>query len=929
MLTGFWVTQENMIKTPEDLIDKPTRHSRFALGVFLALLFAALGISYWVYSRQLDEQERQVRESLVRIVNNRAATIASIIHERANDAQITASSYMLSEAVSFLEQSGGKSSSAKIQIRAQLDTLKKLHGYLECAILDAHGNTLVSTEDALQPIDGITAQVVARVVASDAFQISSIRPTTISGKPYRAVDIAAPLFASNGQKRKTIAVLLLKVDPQQQIYPILQVVAPFPNLPNNVLLLEIRGQQVVLLNDHPSRYRFLDALTVTPQQLINSAKAATASLVFQETENDKTVAAVRPINGVPWFVAAEASEHAIHANAWETAWAIAASSLATLCILGAGILFWWKYKESEYQLAALQTETEKRFLQKQYDYLSKYANDMIILTDADYRILEANDRALQVLGHTLSSLIGQSLVVLSTPSSQDDLKESLDRLRIDGTAIFETVQQRSNSTVFPVEISARTIDFGGKFFNQFICRDISERKEAEHRIQSLAFYDTVTALPNRTLLNDRLEQAIHMATRSKKKVAVLFLDLDNFKNINDSLGHQIGDMLLYSVGQRLLECVRGEDTVARIGGDEFLILLPELDRGEQARHVAGKIIAEISKPFLLKENQIYTTTSIGISLFPDDSKKVPDLIKYADSALYEAKSRGRDNYQFFTRELNEQITRSAEIERQLRHAMDSGELCLGYQPQIDARDGTVIGAEALLRWRRGIFDGFTPLDFIAIAEERGLITKLGEWIIREACAQCRRWQLDGLRAIPVSVNVSPIQLQQKDFVELVLTVLREAELDASYLELEITEPSIMRRAKIVANLAMRLRDSGVRISIDDFGTGYFSLSFLKHIHIDKIKIDKSFIFDMLNDAEDETITHTIVNLGQSLQLRVIAEGVESQAQMERLLSFGCHEAQGYFYSEAVSPDEFQAFLAKDWRFAGMQNGRSWNTSCRE
>jgi len=912
-----------MIKTSVDLAGKPTQHSRFALGVFFALLFAAFGISYWVYSRQLEEQEQHVRESLVRIVNIRAATISAFIHERVSDAQVTSNSGMLSEAVSFLAQSGPKSSSAKMQIRAQLDVLKKFYGYLECAILDAHGNALVSTEYAVQPNDGITAQFVARVVASKALQISSIRPTTFAGKPYRTIDIAAPLFASNGQKMETIAALLLRVDLQQQIYPFLQVVAPFPHLPNDVLLLEIRGQQVVLLNDpSSSRYRFLDVLPVTPEQLINSAKAATAALVFQGTGNDEIVAAVRPVNGVPWFVAAEASEHDIHANAWETAWAIAASSLATLCILGAGLLFWWKYKESEFQLAALQTETEKRFLQKQYDYLSKYANDMIILTDADYRILDANDKALQVLGRTLSSLAGQSFVALSTPSSQDDLKESLHRLRIDGTAIFETFQQRPDSTVFPVEISARTIDFGGKFFNQFICRDISERKEAERRIQSLAFYDTVTALPNRTLLNDRLEQSIHKATRSKKKVAVLFLDLDNFKNINDSLGHQIGDMLLYSVGQRLLECVREEDTVARIGGDEFLILLPELGKGEQARYVAGKIIAEISKPFLLKEHEIYTTTSIGISLFPDDSKKVSDLIKYADSALYEAKSRGRDNYQFFTRELNEQITRSSEIERQLRHAMDSGELCLWYQPQIDVRDGTVTGAEALLRWRRGIFDGFTPLDFIAIAEERGLIMKLGEWIIREACVQCRRWQLEGLRAIPVSVNVSPIQLHQKDFVELVLTALREADLDASYLELEITETSIMRRAQIVAELVMRLRDSGVSISIDDFGTGYFSLSLLKQIHIDKIKIDRSYIFDMLNDAEDQTLTQAIVNLGRSLQLRVIAEGVESQAQMERLLSFGCHEAQGYFYSAAVSSDTFQTFLTKDWHFAGMQNGRS-------
>ncbi|MGZ5780485.1 MAG: putative bifunctional diguanylate cyclase/phosphodiesterase, partial [Burkholderiaceae bacterium] len=444
--------------------------------------------------------------------------------------------------------------------------------------------------------------------------------------------------------------------------------------------------------------------------------------------------------------------------------------------------------------------------------------------------------------------------------------------------------------------------------------DITERKEAENKIQSLAYYDNVTSLPNRVLLNDRLDQAIHMATRSAKKVGLLFLDLDNFKNVNDSLGHQIGDNLLHSVGRRLLGCVREEDTVARIGGDEFMVLLPDLDRGEEARRVAEKIIATFAKPFLLQDHQIYTTTSIGISLFPNDSKQVPDLIKFADSALYEAKSHGRNNYQFFTQELNDQITRDSKIERRLRHAMEVGELSLWYQPQIDVRDGKVIGAEALLRWRDGNPDLFMPAEFIAVAEERGLITKLGEWTIREACKQCRLWQTKGLRIVPIAVNVSPIQLQQKEFAELVLAILRDSGLDASFLELEITETSIMRSAQMVAALAVRLRDSGVRISIDDFGTGYSSFSFLKHIPIDKIKIDRSFIRDMLSDAEDETITQAIVSLGKSLQLRVIAEGVESQAQMERLLYLGCHEAQGFYYSHAVSSEVFQNFLEKGWHF---------------
>lgn len=908
-----------MINTSDDPASTPARHLRLALGVFLALLLIALGISYWMYNRQVAVQEQQVKESLVRIASIRAATVGSFIHERIGDAQVVSIGNVLGDVVSSLTQPGNQSARAKIQMRAQLNSLKEFYGYLGGAILDARGNILVSTEDTAQPIDDIAAQLVKQVVASGALRTSPIRSTIISGKPYRAMDIATPIFPVNNPKGKAAAVLLLRFDPQKEIYPSLQVVAPFPNLPNDVLLAEIRGQQVVVLSDTRSgRYRYLDVLPVKPEQLLQSATSATGSLVFLAAPNDRFVAAVRPVAGVSWFVVAMSAENAIRANVRKTAWTIAAFSIVTLGVLGVGILLWWKYKESEYQLATLQTESKRRFVQKQYDYLSKYANDMIILGDADYRILEANDKALQVLGRPMSSLAGQPLAALSAPSSQDGLQESLNRLCLEGTAIFETFLQRRDNTVFPVEISARTIDLGEGSFNQFICRDISERKEAERKIQFLAYYDSVTTLPNRSLLNDRLEQAIHMATRNGKKVAVLFLDLDNFKNINDSLGHPIGDMVLYSVGQRLLACMREEDTVARIGGDEFLILLPGLDKGEQARPVAEKIIAQVTRPLSLQEHRIYTTTSIGISLFPNDAKEVSDLIKYADSALYEAKSRGRNNYQFFTQALNDQITRVAEIERQLRQAMESGELRLWYQPQIDTRDGTVIGAEALLRWQHGmVLDNFTPTDFIVVAEERGLITKLGEWTIREACAQCRRWQLKGLRAVPVAVNVSPIQLQQKDFAALVIGILRESDLDASYLELEITETSIMRRAQIVADLAMQLRDSGVRISIDDFGMGYSSLSYLKHIPIDKIKIDQSFVFDMLHDAEDETITQTIVNLGQNLRLRVIAEGVESQAQMEKLLSFGCHEAQGFFYSEAVCSDTFQTFLANDWRFAGM------------
>jgi diguanylate cyclase (GGDEF)-like protein len=508
-------------------------------------------------------------------------------------------------------------------------------------------------------------------------------------------------------------------------------------------------------------------------------------------------------------------------------------------------------------------------------------------------------------------------MMLSPQSTRDLLSETLAKLRTDHTGIFETLYKRRNGAIFPVEVSARFIELDEKSYTQFICRDITERKNAESRIQSLAYFDSVTQLPNRTLLNDRLEHAIHMAARSDRKVGILFLDLDNFKNINDSLGHQIGDALLHCVGQCLLKCIREEDTVARIGGDEFLIMLPNLERGDEAYRVAEKVIASIAEPLAIQGHQIFTTTSVGISIFPDDSTNSVDLIKYADSALYEAKGRGRNNYQFFTRALNAQIANSAMIEHALRRALENDQLQVWYQPQVDMRDGKIVGVEALLRWRDGGAVQFSPNDFIPVAEERGLIARLGEWALREACKQCRSWQSEGKPSIPVSVNVSQIQLQQKEFKSLIVDILTETDLPPSLLELEITETSVMKKAQAVADLAVCLRSSGIRFSIDDFGTGYSSLSYLKHIPIDKIKIDQSFIADMLKDTEDEAITEAIIRLAQSLHLRVVAEGVEQRAQLNRLLSLGCHEVQGFIYSEAVSSEKLIEMLSRENHFAGM------------
>ncbi|MES2354445.1 MAG: EAL domain-containing protein [Pseudomonadota bacterium] len=1021
------------------------RHSRFAVSLFVLLFLVSTAVGYQIYNRLVENEEHDILNTLNHIADIRSVTISAWLRERIGDATIFSGGRFLGEAAKAWIKRGAPEDQTKLALREQLKTLKATHGYFEAAILDADGNVRISTQDSAVSIDPVSAQTIKRVVATRALQISAIRPMASISPEKRTIEIVAPLLGINDRRSKITAVLLLRVDAGKHINRFIQS-QPDPDMITEVLLVEIRGQEVtVSLGDHQSPYLgHSNILPISANQLIDAAKSPTSHFFLQNAQGGLSIAVPRKIENVPWFLVSAINQNAVRANVNRLAWIVVGTGAAAMCLLGMGLFLWWKHKESEFRFQALAALTERRLLQRQYDYLSKYANDIIILADEDGRILEANDKALQTLGYSRSDLLGQPIGMLAPQAARNSIEVILSKLRSQGVAVFESTHERRDGSNFPAEVSARAIALEGKKFIQFICRDITERKEseralresrarlngilesildvvwsfspdlsrlnyinrsveeiygypassflanpgfwfdlicpddrvrvadtlrtltlaspsfdnefriirrdgkirwlhsrgrltvhnegrllridgvatditdrkdAEQQIQSLAYYDNVTTLPNRALMNDRLSQAIQMAARSKKRVAVLFMDLDNFKNINDSLGHQIGDMLLRAIGERLLNCVRDEDTVARIGGDEFLVVLPDIDKAAQAVPVANKILASTSKPFLLQGHQIHTTISIGISVYPTDGTEGHTLIKHADSALYQAKNRGRNNYQFFTSELNDYIRKTSTIERQLRHAMEAGQLSVWYQPQIDMRDGLVIGAEALLRWRQNSRDFLLPSEFVPVAEERGLISKLGEWVMREACKQCREWQTQGLRPIPISVNVSPIQLQQKEFVDLVTSILSESNLDPCYLELEITETAIMRRASLVAELAMRLRKKGVHISIDDFGTGYSSLSYLKHIPIDKIKVDSSFIEDMLTNPDSEAITQAIINLAHSLRLGVIAEGVESKAQLEKLRSLGCYEVQGYYYSSAVPAEKFQALLIGEGTFS--------------
>jgi diguanylate cyclase (GGDEF)-like protein len=421
-------------------------------------------------------------------------------------------------------------------------------------------------------------------------------------------------------------------------------------------------------------------------------------------------------------------------------------------------------------------------------------------------------------------------------------------------------------------------------------------------------HDSLTGLPNRVLVNDRITQAISLGRRHGSKFAVLFLDLDNFKHINDSLGHVIGDKLLQSVGERLLFCVRDSDTVSRQGGDEFVVLLPEIAQAKDAALCAKKILAMLKAPHLIGHHALGVSASIGISIYPDDGLDLETLIKDADTAMYQAKEHGRNNYRFFEKEMNIRAVERQSIEEGLRGALERQEFVLQYQPKINLKTGAITGAEALIRWlhpERGLV---ASLQFVPIAEDSGLILPIGRWVLREACQQVQEWHDAGLPPLPMAVNISAVEFQDRHFLESVRATLEETRLEPRYLELELTESVVMQHANATDSLLRALKAMGVRLTLDDFGTGYSSLSYLKRFPIDALKVDRSFVREITSNSGDAKIVSAVINMGRELQQRVIAEGVETQEQLAFLQTQECDEGQGYYFSPPVPAEEFAKLL---------------------
>ena len=469
---------------------------------------------------------------------------------------------------------------------------------------------------------------------------------------------------------------------------------------------------------------------------------------------------------------------------------------------------------------------------------------------------------------------------------------------------------RRDGFEIPIEDSVAPIhDREGRATGAVIVfRDVSAARTMALQMTHSAQHDFLTGLPNRMLLNDRISQSIAFAQRHKKRVAVLFLDLDGFKHINDSLGHPIGDKLLQSIARRLVDCVRASDTVSRQGGDEFVVLLSEVEQSEHADVTARRMLQAVAEPHSIDQHDLYVTTCIGVSIYPDDGQDAETLVKNADTAMYQAKETGRESYQFFRSAMNVRAVERQSIEESLRRALERQEFTLHYQPKINLTTGGITGAEALIRWNHSVRGSVSPAQFIPVAEDCGLILPIGNWVLREACRQAREWVNAGLPLSSMAVNISAMEFRDDNFLESVFAALSETGLDPKSLELELTESVLMKRAESAASVLRTLRAGGVQLAVDDFGTGYSSLSYLRKFPIDALKIDQSFVRQITTTPGDTAIVAAIISMGRSLRLRVVAEGVETQPELAFLQSHHCDEAQGYYFSRPVLPQQFAKLL---------------------
>jgi diguanylate cyclase (GGDEF)-like protein/PAS domain S-box-containing protein len=539
--------------------------------------------------------------------------------------------------------------------------------------------------------------------------------------------------------------------------------------------------------------------------------------------------------------------------------------------------------------------------------------DGIFLTEIDGTIINVNMAFIEITGFDKNEILGKSPSIMKSEKHSDLFyKEMWQRLEKRGEWKGEIWNKRKNGEIYPAFISISSIkDEKERFLNYIaILEDLTTVKESENSIEKLSNFDLLTGFPNQILFKDRLEQAIIHGRKHGDMFTILQIDIDNFKLINDSFGYTTGDLLIKKAAERINKRVGEFDTISRISGDEFIIIIQELKKIEEAAIIAQNLINDFKSPFEIEEKEIFVTVSIGITVYPEDGEESEKLMKNSNAALRYSKNQGRSNYQFYSQELNRESFERLEMESALRHAMEKEEFILYYQPQVDIENGNIIGMEALIRWEHPYLGMISPAKFIPVAEETGIIVDLGEWVLYTACMQNKLWQEQGYKKINVSVNLSPLQIKQPDIIEVIKKILETTELSPEYLELEITEGVLMSHSDEILKKIEKIKSLGIKIAIDDFGTGYSSLSYLKKFPMDKLKIDQCFVRD-IPDNDNGAIAKVVIGLAKSLNMKVIAEGVETKEQVEFLKKNGCEEIQGYYYGRPMHPLDFENRLKQE------------------
>ena len=540
----------------------------------------------------------------------------------------------------------------------------------------------------------------------------------------------------------------------------------------------------------------------------------------------------------------------------------------------------------------------------------------VLVMDANNVISFVNAAFSRISGYSPQDVIGRTPAMFSSGRHDQAFFQAIvRRLKSNGEWQGEIWNRRKNGEIYPEWLRISVVkDTTGKIVQYVaVCSDLSARKQDEVRLKHLANHDALTGLPNRVLFKDRLQVALAHARRNQTKLAIMYFDLDRFKYINDSLGHDIGDHMLTEVALRLLSTVREDDTVARMGGDEFTLLFPGIHAAEDAAMIAQKVVDSLKEPFYVGEREIYITASIGVALYPADGDHTEELLGHADAAMYRAIEQGGDNVQFYTPSINDGAIEKMDLEQGLRHALDHGEFFLYYQPQLNLVTGQISGVEALLRWQNPKFDLVPPVRFIPVAEATGMIIPIGDWVLRMACAQNVLWQQMGYPPIRMAVNLSARQFQQGNLVQKVADILTDTGLEPRLLELEVTESVAMHDVEFTVKTLQEFKQMGVHIAIDDFGTGYSSLTYLKKFPINTLKIDQTFIGDSMSNAEDAAIVSSILVLARSLEYKAVAEGVETMEQMQFLRERDCDEIQGYLFGRPMPASDLEQLFLKNLR----------------